>query len=138
MQDATFRAKRIDNDAWVVGTNPQDKDGTTFLFCAVKNGNWLEMRFIPVKRDTVCACTVHKDANGNSVFENDILRNRVHPEWFGIVMFDTATKSFGVIVYVSDDTELPVGCLGYIHSEWDIVGNIYENAELLKPAFVIS
>lgn len=126
-----FKAKRLDNGEWVEGALFNGES-----HCIIGQ----EIKFSPyteheckivgneVDRDTICQCTGLKDKNGKLIWENDItLRTSV-----------TGTHK-GKIIYSSDgsfcqkDFETTFENL-LIHSEsyFEVIGNIFDNPELLE------
>lgn len=78
-----------------------------------------------------------KDKNGKEIYEGDILKITNKPDWpsaFCEVRFD-----LGYFFIEMDGTSNPLGLdlRGFVHEGWDyqVVGNIYENPELLKGRF---
>ena len=129
-----FRAKRIDNGEWEIGsliclpngeyeiankcTNPPDSD-PMWGKCVITH---------KVDQSTICQCTGLKDKNGKMIWENDItLRTSV-----------TGTHK-GKIIYSSDgsfcqkDFETTFENL-LIHSDsyFEVIGNIFDNPELIN------
>lgn len=136
-----FKAKRIDNGEWVIGSlvlsDDADEEYKAIIIPSVNSNmftresynedlgfeNWYK-----VDQSTICQCTGLKDKNGKLIWENDItLRTSV-----------TGTHK-GKIIYSSDGSfcqknfETTFENL-LIHSEsyFEVIGNIFDNKELLE------
>ena len=135
MREILFRGKRTDNGEWVYGYYTKARyylnekemhvifapDGEAF-----PRNEFSE--YEEVDPETVCQFTGLYDKNGRKIFEGDIVRygDTIHrvvfeqrngTAYFGIVISDIETWLFG--------NECPASLV-------DIVGNIYDNPELLK------
>lgn len=130
MREYLFRGKRKDNEEWVHGdlwcnpygkrvvciVSPINNQGTT-------GGN-------EVDTDTVGQYTGLTDKNGTKIFEGDIVDFSKRSD----------NDGYGVVVYDTDETEFEVVCdsfydgLGryYYSKDIEVIGNIYDNPELLK------
>ena len=134
-----YRAKRIDNGEWIVGSliqtpylgsmrswiSSEQEDKARLREISSNQAVW---RAFEVRTDTICQCTGLKDRNGKLIWENDItLRTSV-----------TGTHK-GKIIYSSDGSfcqknfETTFENL-LIHSEsyFEVIGNIFDNPELLE------
>lgn len=116
-----FKAKRLDNGEWVQG----------YLF-----GIW-EKRYIlwgmindipnmiEVDPSTICQCTGLKDKNGKLIWENDIVKinnSKVNT----LITF----RDFEIICTIPNEKY-------YKHrleydTEYEVIGNIFDNPELLE------
>lgn len=131
-----FKAKRIDNEEWVQG----------YLY-----GIW-EKRYIlwgmtndvpnmiEVDPTTICQCTGLKDKNGRLIWENDILHNG---NYF-VVEWNAPCARFDIVL--NNSHNIPIGkwepmicdCKNndikeYRKSvDYEVIGNIFENKELLE------
>ena len=81
--------------------------------------------------ETVCQFTGLYDKNGRKIFEGDIVEG--NSEYF------TYTHPYGKVVYDGgqylisfDDMLEDIECLGAWANDVEVVGNIYDNPELLK------
>lgn len=135
-----FKAKRINNGEWVTGSLLTCEDGTckiaTSLLEVKTNGPILVCAY-DVDRDTICQCTGLKDKNGNLIWENDIVKRNFYlysseakyeeKENCGIVKYDKEYARFGyqcsVFAMLSESKK---------HDTIEVVGNIFDNPELLE------
>lgn len=77
-----------------------------------------------IRSESICQCTGLKDKNGKLIWENDIVKDDVI---YGVVKWDDANA-----MYIIDDRDD-----GYqIYSGWwhevDVIGNTFDNTELLE------
>ena len=115
------RAKRLDNGAWETGSAVVVRQGLRDeqWFIADKMTGYLT----PVSGNTVGRFTGLHDANGKEIYEDDILREGYTGYTFQVVYdapeFCFKTNSYGYRFLNRAEN-------------FEIVGNIYDNPELLK------
>lgn len=129
MRPIKFRAKRREGDAWYSGGIFQT--GTDCFI--VKRGNWEPYLMCNIDHNTVGQFTGLYDKNRNEIYEGDILRFGNSPSGVCEVKWNETIAAF--CVRFCFEKELGVRPLG----EWaicersiEIIGNIYDNPELLK------
>lgn len=121
-----FRAKRKDNGEWTEGFLLKRWDGLWIFSIDEKFADLI----IP---STLCQCTGLKDKNGKLIWENDIIECKdgkhnfqTQIEWdaycAGFIFQDTETSA----VLLDAITE------NGLYSESKVVGNIFDNPELLE------
>ena len=70
-----------------------------------------------------------KDKNGKEIYEGDILRVRGYDNWLDNIGF---YYNFEVKYNLSESGESDISGFYYIPKDREIIGNIFENPELLK------
>lgn len=123
MREILFRGKRTDNGTWTYG----------YLFCIWERAYlcWGTTNNVPnmeeVLPETVCQFTGLYDRNGRKIFEGDIVKystNKVGIINYGIACFsvqDIKSRNNPALDIIFAD-----------YSNVEIIGNIYDNPELLK------
>lgn len=128
MREILFRGKRTDNGEWVEGLvaryNPK-------FDCANIVDGFESL--VPVKTETVGQYTGLNDKNGRKIFEGDILSAHLdvnYPENETIAVIVWANNAWciqelGAEPDIIGDDELK-------NDGWEIIGNIYDNPELME------
>ena len=128
-REILFKAKRIDNEEWVEG----------YYFCA--GGKYMILNFTEkkcelyhnmyeVQADTLCQYTGLNDKNGKKIWENDIV-NCYESECFGVIKWEEDEARFIFDIVLEDLAFEPEDVYDYI-DDMEVVGNIFDNSELLK------
>ena len=117
-REILFRGKTFDNK-WIQGYLFKSWE-RSYILWGTTNGipNMTE-----VQPNTVGQYVGMDDIQGNHIFENDIVKSIVG---IGYVKFK---KSKAIYEIVTDDWDLPFDEVG---SEIEIIGNVYDNGELLS------
>ena len=141
-----FKAKRVDNGEWEVGSlialptgeyeisnkcnNPPDCDPM-----------WDKVVIThKVDLSTICQCTGLKDKNGKLIWENDILHNG---NYF-VVKWNAPCARFDIVL--NNSHNIPIGKWEPMICDWktndfkeyrksvdyEVIGNIFDNPELLE------
>lgn len=151
-----FRAKRIDNGEWIVGDLvwidvfpvmfTDNKIGWT-LNIGESNTITFDNYEVPVvDKNTIGMFSGLKDRNGKEIFEGDIVRSISNWGDFGKVgevvfdkgkfLLDTHYDLFGFIFryreFVEKDEWEDMGAHMEVEYTYEVIGNIYDNPELLK------
>lgn len=142
-----FKAKRIDNGEWEIGSlialptgeyeisnkcnNPPDCDPM-----------WDKVAIThKVDPSTICQCTCLKDKNGKLIWDNDIVKKEFYTdydncanseEYIGIVKI---TDCAWVIETIRDKCTRPIfETMSYSEDvkHFEVIGNIFDNPELLE------
>ena len=131
-----FKAKRLDNNYWILGFLSVNKTGKYFIrpIC----GSALSSE--EVDKNTICQCTGLKDKNGKLIWENDIIKYHFG-ELYAQIRYGAYQSCFdskkaehiGFYVDWSESSNYRKD-LGYwinmVNAE--AVGNIFDNPELLE------
>lgn len=135
MREILFRGKRCDNGEWVNGSllNPYRKKP---LIAHYEDGQEILGYIVEVISETVGQYTGLRDKNGERIFEGDIVDVLYNPRYGGV-----AKQRIGIRKVVFED-----GCFmmeddeGYhlhfiVNEDITVVGNIYDNPELLEGEY---
>ena len=137
MREILFRGKRIFDGKWVNGFAYKQ-------YSAAKVETWyiraFETDFLVIP-ETVCQYTGLTDKNGRMIFEGDIVTGTAYSsEWIGVIVWIDEIATFGVRYFHRTDPTawqnssilkaVSVGRQDNYAAQ--IIGNIYDNPELLK------
>lgn len=128
MRPIKFRGKRIDNGEWIFGDLIQDTKGSFAIWpVASVNSDGVE----EVAPSSIGQYTGYKDCKGNEIYEGDIVaheRKGSSLRYYREVVFHHGgfCLRFNFATY-------PMGDVRNI-SEWEIIGNIHDNPELIDIA----
>ena len=143
MREIKFRGQRIDNGKWVYGYLFYDFDCTDKYAPFI---NWKDNRYLggigeeEIEEEGIGQYTGLKDKNGKEIYEGDIV---LYEDW-EMAYEGGGNDSFinkGVIEYVNENCCFNVTERQTIELEdvlyegnetLEVIGNIYENPELLK------
>lgn len=124
-----FRGKRIDNGEWVYGDIelPRNREAA-IIHCYLDDGNY--NRQYEVQKESVGQFTGCLDKNGTEIYEGDIVR-------VDISRFDRRIKNHRYtnteVVWCQDEFLLHnVDIAVHYRSRVEVIGNIYDNPDLLK------
>lgn len=136
-----FKAKRVDNGEWVTGSLITCEDGTCKIATSLLEGKADEPILVcayNVDRDTICQCTGLKDKNGKLIWGNDIVDGHIKrgAAFLNCLVlwneskarFDVRAKGCNFPMTLDEVAgDISVGGLDY-----EVVGNIFDNPELLE------
>lgn len=139
-----YRAKRFDNGEWVQGVPFEieakqvilikDNENLLRVHYLEENMWTAEIYAIEVDASTICQCTGLKDKNGKLIWENDIAsysdlitrdKKIICIEW-------NKMKASFVRKYRSPMGSQYLYLDEYIASRMEVIGNIFDNPELLE------
>ena len=145
MREILFRAKRKDNGEWTEGYVFELQPGQYMICDRIQYDRpstlpvWEFFRYCSheIDPETLCQYTGLKDKNGNRIWENDIVKCNKRKDGFELYKvlwrkyyadFGVEPLDFGVQYPISlGENEQDIkGC------NYEIIGNIFDNPELLK------
>lgn len=142
-REILFRGKRIDNGEWVEGNLFVGDDGQ----CEILIGTKIIRISYPVIPETVRQYTGVKDKNNKKIFESDILRGYQYPylsyddfNYYAEVIYFDNCPAFGIYTFKNPNLNVVRGISAgntalmedWESENWEIIGNIYDNPELLE------
>ena len=140
MREILFRGKREDNGEWVYGFYFEEIGS----FIKEKPSSVSTNTYL-VTPETVGQYTGLTDKNGKKIFEGDLLNGFQYPflndnahNYFAEVVWLENSTAFGLYTHkhpLSAVRGLNEGCdymEDFDSSQWEIIGNIHDNPELLK------
>jgi uncharacterized phage protein (TIGR01671 family) len=129
-REIKFRGKRIYNGMWMEGDLKTDlvPKGSMLPCPAISTTKGTIGTFF-VKTDTVGQFTGKYDKNGKEIYEGDILRH-LNGNTFQ-VLYSNRTTSFILISISHKEVGLDLGIYD-TENCFEVIGNIYDNKELLE------
>lgn len=130
MREILFRGKRIDNGEWI--EEHYLRKEVHFIFQTDKHNTWRCVEIVP---ETLCQFTGLCDKNVNRIWENDIVNynGKYASIKFGMYCSSSGYGNYNLGFYVDFPEEtLYRKELGYWHEKVEVVGNIFDNPELLQ------
>lgn len=130
MREILFRGRRVDNDEWVYGflveaTNVITDKKATFIF---KQKVRAATYFTEVKPETVGQFTGLTDKNGKKIFEGDVVKYDGSCGEIVFFEYHGAFMSKEKDIYLEWLSKIPRYGTGIM----EIIGNIYDNKEILE------
>lgn len=158
MREILFRAKRIDNGEWVEGSYSYtfNENKTCPIVGIMAENHWIvekDGNLVLIDKNTICQFTGLIDKNGNKIWENDVLRGHGNPKDLAKVVFgefyvievESLENIDSVIgwhteVIPTDALSkcepfclpMPLKDFYIVRSEFEVIGNIFDNPELLE------
>ena len=129
-REILFRGKRIDNGEWI--EEHYLRKEVHFIFQTDKHNTWRCAEIVP---ETLCQFTGLCDKNVNRIWENDIVNynGKYASIKFGMYCSSSGYGNYNLGFYVDFPGEtLYRKELGYWHEKVEVVGNIFDNPELLQ------
>lgn len=83
------------------------------------------------ERFTLCQYTGLKDKNDREIYEGDIVRAVVFSKWIGVAKYSDKNQAF-VFECIDKNYRGNIVFMSQFDQGFKILGNIYENPELLK------
>ena len=131
MREILFKAKTIKSGKWVEGLlwKKKYKSNVIFISCFPEEDDHEEVYRIDA--NTICQYTGLTDKNGNKIWENDIVKGLFYHglEVKAVVVF--LYGSFGLKWNRGDVVEFSP-FTSICNCEYEIIGNIFDNHELLE------
>lgn len=128
-KEILFRGKRVYNGEWIEGDSLHNDDKSVAIWVRSMDGGVDGFEVIP---ETLGRYTGLKDKNGTRIFEGDIVKqefSKFGQSTNGICEFHDG--SFGLkIKDLGIEKFLPFLCI--CGATYEVIGNIYDNPELLK------
>lgn len=135
MREILFRAKRIDNGKWAEGylvkgkwyLNEEEKyailstDLCFYPHCEINE--WIE-----IDPETLCQYTGLTDKNGNRIWENDIIKHEISDTIGTVKWYQEDYVGWCVDDTIIDEQQFT----DEMWNECEVIGNIFDNPELLK------
>lgn len=149
-----FKAKRIDNGEWEIGSLIALPTGEYEISNKCNNppdcDPMLDKVVITHKVDpsTICQCIGKRDKYNHLIFENDLMDGFIYPyisgldsehDYFAEVCWCDDITGFGICTHKYKNSDVRGSADGDVDliedfdsSKWEVIGNIFDNPELLE------
>ena len=143
-----YRAKRIDNGEWILGSliqtsylgsirswiSSEQEDKARLREISSNRAVW---RAFEVRTDTICQCTAIPDKNRKIAYEHDIIKTPVGNAKIAWSCSKIPTDNhinvgFGVVFLDAIANDNYRHDLGYWIGKSEVIGSVFDNPELLE------
>lgn len=130
MREILFRAKKIDTGEWIEGQyafiqNPFTDSGEPIKHIICNGTNIFCNEINP---ETLCQFIGMIDKNGKRIWENDIIKHEISGTIGTVKWYEEDYVGWCVDDFIIDEQQFTVE----MWRECEVVGNIFDNQELLK------
>ena len=138
MREILFRAKQIDDGEWVEGYYAMMGKGNLIRHYIVQNcaltglfedpEDNMYFNDVEIDPETLCQYTGLKDKDGNRIWENDIVKHEISDTIGTVKWYQEDYVGWcvdDVVIYEQQFTD-------EMWDECEVIGNIFDNPELLK------
>lgn len=149
MRQIKFRGKDIETGEWLYGDLIQRMGYMPSVMFPYESNGKVHYSECAVKRETVGQLTGLLDKNGDEIYEGDIVRNKevggYELEYLGVVKYYEEGCCFGIdvtttsltgaelILFSPGENSFNDGyCTVTYTNEYEVLGNIHDNPEILK------
>lgn len=150
MREILFKAKRIDNGEWIIGSliqntylggirswiSSEQEDKARLRSVSTYQAEW---RAFEVRTDTICQYTGLTDKNGKLIFENDVVKATVRQNslcqlssYSDFYQISYQEKYCYFYLKKKNNNLLFDGNWSYYIKSIEVIGNIFENPELMN------
>lgn len=132
MREILFRAKRMVSEKWVEGNYVEKYDLLGKRHLILYTDNYVRWKCVEIVPETLCQFTGLCDKNGKKIWENDILMAHLDESYPEDATYETV--EWGVAGWVGHETgSTDKEYLNKFDLEhYEVVGNIFDNKELLQ------
>lgn len=127
MRELLFRGKTLDDPEWVYGYYVRQYEAHIIYFKEIDENGFIHRHIYP---ETIGQYTGLRDRNGRKIFEGDIVKCS-DGENYQVVFEQRNNSAYFGLATTENDTWV---FEDIITSNLAIVGNIYDNPELLKES----
>ena len=147
-REIKFRGKDVDTGGWIDGDLIQRKGYYPGIMFPYESGGKVRYGECVVEPGTVGQFTGLLDKNGKEIYEGDVVKVKeiggYALEYIGVVRYYTEDCRFGIdtsltnkftkrILFTKEKISLNDGyCTITYTNEYEIIGNVFDNPELLK------
>lgn len=127
IEDIKFKAKRLDNGEWIVGSLIRSNAGVKERTYIVDNFSSVsDYSVVGVNPSTVCQFTGLKDREGKEIWAHDLLQSQ-GAGIIGEVSYSEEEGGFIVKESVSGADLLPFLCAALTLFKFKVIGNKFDN-----------
>ena len=137
-REIRFRGKSVTNGEWLYGCLLKNEEGKFAVVKPFKVNMDNECSYYEVDEDTIGQFTGLHDKNGKEIYEGDILicigqrEDNMGQKYYRKVLFNNG--SFGMKIPEYNCTSSLCNHVVNGNLNWEVIGNIYDNPELLEDA----